>query len=456
MLAVYGIGYDKDILPDKQGLVFAKVDTNGQVHDYRIFHDSLGDDYTMLPPGSFIKLQNGSGYALMAQLFSRLNGIILVLDNDGYPISLAEFSDTISKARLYYKLLETNTSFYLSGMKERPNNKIELFVSRVDKKGNQIWEKFYGASNREVSIDDIIKINENELVIGSGTTSLFGIPPSKEQYTSKIFAIDSLSNIKWTWESLQSKEEGGAGSLYKSPEGYWHYKSFRCEYNAAKNESYVQPKFIKRDSNFNLVFEKTVGVPNSLYNRFYYAAPMQNGDWLAAGSVLKDEKTLAGWMYRLSSAGDSLWSRMDTAQASGPIFAENYLYSAAELPSGSIVACGYSQRFDEPTFWGWLIKVDQNGCIDTLSCTPMSSTQVEKLAGRLKLYPNPAQALVHFADEDQIVWDRIEVVDAAGQVLSTLIKPTGNEIDLSSLGPGAYFIRFLKSDKYVVKPVIKP
>lgn len=38
----------------------------------------------------------------------------------------------------------------------------------------------------------------------------------------------------------------------------------------------------------------------------------------------------------------------------------------------------------------------------------MSSTQVEKLAGRLKLYPNPAQALVHFADEDQIVWDRIE------------------------------------------------
>lgn len=77
-------------------------------------------------------------------------------------------------------------------------------------------------------------------------------------------------------------------------------------------------------------------------------------------------KTPAGRTYRLSSAGDSLWSRMDTRASIGADICRKLLEPASELPSGSIVACGYSQRFDETTFWGWLIKVDQNGGIDTL------------------------------------------------------------------------------------------
>ncbi|GAB4499795.1 MAG: hypothetical protein OHK0019_37390 [Saprospiraceae bacterium] len=42
----------------------------------------------------------------------------------------------------------------------------------------------------------------------------------------------------------------------------------------------------------------------------------------------------------------------------------HYLYDAMELPSGSIIACGYNRTYEpEPKDWGWLIKVSKDGWV---------------------------------------------------------------------------------------------
>ncbi|MBK8922145.1 MAG: hypothetical protein IPM81_11665 [Saprospirales bacterium] len=138
----------------------------------------------------------------------------------------------------------------------------------------------------------------------------------------KIFAIDSLGNVKWSWEGPFSMEENLVTGLHRSANNFWYYNTYNFEYRVAEQAYYWQPKFVKRDSNFNLVWSRPVGEFQSFFNGFNYSFPTQNGEWMAVGNTLSGPKTLSGWMYRMSTGGDSLWSRLDTAQASGAIACE--------------------------------------------------------------------------------------------------------------------------------------
>ncbi len=76
-LAVYGLAYSDEVFLHQQGLVFAKIDTNGNVLSHRLYFDSLGYEYAVNLPASFIKLKDGSGYMLLAQILENYNGVLL-------------------------------------------------------------------------------------------------------------------------------------------------------------------------------------------------------------------------------------------------------------------------------------------------------------------------------------------------------------------------------------------
>lgn len=457
-LAVYGIAYSDEIFLHQQGLVFAKIDTNGNALSHWLYFDSLGGEYTVNLPASFVKMKDGSGYLLLAQILSTNTGVLLKIDNDGNLLDRYEFEDTLALTKFYRNLIETSDSYYIAGAIQRPDYQTDLFVIRIDKSGKKLWEKSYGLSSRRDYTTSFFQRSENELVIGSITISLQGTPDPQKKFSTKIFGIDSIGTLKYSWESPISTTEGGSYGLFKSSEGFWYYMSGRAEYNEAVKSWFGQPKFIKRDSNFNLVHEKLIGVPKKDANGFTSFFPTQDGGWFAAGeaSTWSEIKASSGWMYKLDQQGDSLWSRMDTAQAPGPWNCQNTLWSAFELPSGSIIACGYSERLDGPKPWGWLIKVDKNGCIDTLNCHPVSQTAGPgQPGGNLKVFPNPVRGTLHFADEIRRQWDRIEVMDALGQSVMQVRSPVGDDLDLSGLCPGVYYVRFVLRDRFVVRTVVK-
>ena len=150
----------------------------------------------------------------------------------------------------------------------------------------------------------------------------------------------------------------------------------------------------------NLVSEKSVGKLRKYINGFAYGFSTQDGGWFAAGQAATFEElhAYAGWTFRLDAQGDSLWSRYDTAQAPKSLLGcENVLCGAVELPGGSIIACGYTDDFTSKS-WGWLLKIDRNGCVDTLNCHPVSIAPAPGNGVRgLRLYPNPVQTLLHIS-----------------------------------------------------------
>ena len=187
---------------------------------------------------------------------------------------------------------------------------------------------------------------------------------------------------------------------------------------------------------------------------------LDEGKFLAIGTQraalpwppIADPNAFAGVMYNLTPEGDVNWSRFDTAKWYPNALSKNYLTTAITLPDGSIVACGYhDQDIPEDKTWGWLIKVDKDGCID---CPLVDATEQVYGADKIRIFPNPTTSRVYFVTEQGSL-ERVEVLDKMGRVIHTKAITYDNWIDLEGLPSGIYFLRFFDEEGFVVKKVVK-
>ncbi|MDX2280108.1 MAG: T9SS type A sorting domain-containing protein, partial [Saprospiraceae bacterium] len=166
---------------------------------------------------------------------------------------------------------------------------------------------------------------------------------------------------------------------------------------------------------------------------------------------------LAGWMYKFDNNLDSIWSREDTVFYNLQIYTEHWLNGAVQLPSGSVIAAGQiNVYYPAPgKSWGWLIKVNRDGCIDTLACSV--SAIIDQKNSRevvINVYPNPTNGLLFF-DETEVRWDKIEIIDSQGRVMKVFNSFSKHELDLKEMPVGIYTIRFVRQGESVVRRILK-
>jgi hypothetical protein len=462
-LVVFGIVINEE---GQGGLLVTKLDTFGSVLSTKTYFDSLGGDFGLVHHNSFVKLSDNKGYAGIGKLFQKTYGLLALFDNFGVLNKYIEYPDNSSIQSFYRQIIIVSDGFLILGSKQDISTyNMNVFALKTDFEGNKIWEKKYPIPNRRHYYSQILILNENEYVISSSTTSVQGVALPQVQNTSRIFAIDSLGIVKWAWESQPSLDELGAGSLFKTPEGNWAYTSGRGRYNEMYNEISVQPKFVIRDADFNIIRSDTLGVADVTINYFSKAIQMNDGGWLAIGvkpvyypldPFTTTYNSLSGWFVRLDGQGNQLWSRTDTAFWSSEFGSSNYLYDAVELPSGSIVACGYSRTYDPaPKDWGWLIKISKDGCVDVLDCALLKTNSNQTLKNKITLFPNPTQSILNIETDGIYTWDKIEIVDVAGRVVKIWNNVSEGKIDLNQLGNGIYFLRLTKVNQSVSRKVVK-
>lgn len=463
-IVVYGTA--KEAGAPAFGMLFARLDTLGNVIDYKIYNDSLGDTFTLTYQNSFIKLSDGSGYAGVGQIFYRVNGYLALFDNEGAVTKYIEYKDSVSVTDFYRQIKELDDGFLILGEKQSPVTYYrEIFALKTDFDGHIIWEKKYPTPNRLTFFGQALIINNNEYVIGGTSTVPTNVPLNQVNSISKIFAIDSLGNIKWQWQSQPSLEELGVGKIFKTQEGNWLYSSARGWYNATFNEISRQPKVIIRDENFNLIHQDTFDVAENTVTVFFNMIQLNDGGWLALGikpvnyalpPISDEANALSGWLVKIDNQANKLWSRVDTAFWSAQTGSTNYWYNAVELPGGSIVVCGYSRTYDPvPKDWAWLIKINKDGCVDTLSCATVPVTPENLPANLVNIYPNPTSSVIRIESSAIDRWDKIEVIDMAGRIVKSLEYSDESRVDLSEQENGVYFIRLTKSNQSVIKKVVK-
>jgi hypothetical protein len=207
--------------------------------------------------------------------------------------------------------------------------------------------------------------------------------------------------MKWEWFSPLNTEVGALG-LQKTEDNGWIYMTATHEI-VSPDKTGNRIKVVRRDSSFNLIWEKVLSPLGPSVNRIGDLVPTPDGNWVASGTWAyktgpgQDNITFYNCLVKLNGQGDTLW----TIRLRAPMDYDGIPSPGGMtvMPSGSVV---WALRYDryEPLpaqSFGWLIKVDNDGCVDTLCQTSGLLPELPRAeTAHLLVYPNPASTQVTF------------------------------------------------------------
>lgn len=415
-LVLFGIGIQPN--PTQQGIIFAKMDTLGNLAQTKIILNDSSKPFTVGLNYSIAKTLDDTGYAIVGES-SPFSGILIKLNKNGDLLLYKEYIDSSVLVVFQRKVIELKNGFFLSGHKQKSDFSIDIYVARTDKSGNKLWEKSYGQPGVNDRLGAFIQINDNEFVIGGSRQSPQNTPIPERWARAWLFAIDSLGEVLWEFEESENLVDAGVVGLNPTPDGGWIYCSGKTEIFSA-NDWGSRCQIVRRDSNFNLLWMRIISPTSYSVNSMVDMKPTPDGDWVAIGrwSVTPapgDYGYRGGSITRITTDGDTLWNRHFTAWPDNPDGSRNFLGGVVVLSSGSVVAAGYTERFAPVSvnYQGWVIKIDKDGCVDTLCITSSAPVPVEEKV-EVAVYPNPASDEVTFDASGRQGEVSIQVYDHSG------------------------------------------
>lgn len=451
------------------GVFFAKMDTIGNIIEYKTHFDSSGYSYVFNDGATMIKTSDG-GYAMIGANLNLSSLMLFKLDVNGNKEFFNSYPDTTTFLDSHFDITETDYGYLYVGSKQQMDDyRNDAFAMRLDKQGNVIWEISYG----EVTISDnfvrVTKINDNEFNIygSSGFPTPVINPDENAWFKDYVLTIDSLGNILNLWETDEYLiTEGLSNSLFDiqfDGEGNSVSLSAVKEVKIIFGEPSIvaQPALIGRDQDYNVLwhtpFKDASNSPSR--NRFNDLAQTSDNGWVAVGSYsnILNYNTYEGFrtglIAKINANGDSLWSRIDTVFTPANT-ARPKLESVVVLPSGSIIACGQLDRL-VPTpskSFGWLIKIDKYGCIES-GCNPATSLNMVPSVNTFEVFPNPTEDVLNIKGQGNF---DIVIYDVKGnESLSFRDFREEIQISLDKLDSGLYFVQIRQGNAFLTKKIMK-
>ncbi len=451
------VGTTKYPVTNKWGLLFVKMDTLGNILDSRLHTDSSGYQYAFEAGYSIVKTSDG-GYATTGINFDLGHTFLAKLNVDGDIQFLREYTDSTAVVTFPRKLITLSDGYFIAGLKQRLNLHLDWYLTKTDPQGNALWHKYYGETDLNEGFGNIIQLEENRFVL-CGSKGLFTEPYDYQQDIgmSWIIEIDSLGEIQSEWQS-ENHVDGFVSDIVLMPDNNWIYATMPIEI-LSSNLLGVVNKIVKRNADFDLVWEKTLS-PTSWgggTNWTRAIAQTPDGNYVVVASWILPVAPnppfptpplyIPGCLTKLSPDGDSLWQRCDTVDMAVPTHDHRY-GGMVVLPSGSIVAVG---NFDEQTtskVWAWVVKVDKDGCLEEL-CVKTGIDDLQSNQG-VHVFPNPSNRFVTFRLPAWTTDTTIEVMDAGGRVVWQQ-QMTANTVvwEHGHLPQGVYFYRIFQQGESI-------
>ncbi|PHI20531.1 hypothetical protein CEQ90_07200 [Lewinellaceae bacterium SD302] len=446
------------------GIYFSKMDTLGNILIETTHYDSTGDDYFFDINADLIICSDG-GYAIAGKTFFRGYSIIIKFNYDGFLDFVKEHPDDSVLHTTHWNLIETQSGYMTVGAKQQMSDgKWDAFVMRTDESGNKIWETSYGQQEVWEVFKEILSISENEfLVSGAAGLSTSQVQnPSQQWSQNRVLKIDSTGNISEVWEGEIKfyPTSVGMSKLYPTIDENW----FSIGSNNMIIEGYDLPvnqvEVTKRNESFEAIETITILDHTSSKNILTDLTPGLNQEWVTVGRYLHEVPGPptyyydAGLIAKVNEAGDLLWTRTDTLFYDASGYSDHYLGGVVVLPSGSIIACGQVNS-DIPApgkSYGWLIKVDKDGCIEP-GCNPTSSSSSLLDGTAFEVFPNPLSDQLNVSGPGRF---DLELLDSNGRLLQS---SNGNvdqaSFNLRTYPTGNYYLRIKVGSRWAVRKVVK-
>jgi hypothetical protein len=446
---------------------FIKMDTFGNVLLHKRYEfGKYPDDFYADDGNSLIKTSDG-GYALVGQKFDSDIGIFNKFKKNG-DLAFTTYipkQDTIGFTR-FTKMIEFKEAFYIiSERQKKKDNKIQYVLTKINKKGNIVWEK--------VMIKDIGEINS--IMPVDNNIVLAGFYYDKKAIF--IRSIDSTGNIINQIDKFQKFH--GCQHFQKTAFGYTY--SMVNQYpklNIPDPVAFYREYFlVGTDDSLNILWQKQIGFvslnPNEAKNickvgKDEYVGLFRMCNTKGSGNstnLYPPDQYCGSFIQKYNTKGEMLWNRFDTLfwTRKEINLSENVLVSAVALPSGNIICVGWSQKRFQPNtgVHSWVLKLSKDGCLLEPACG-ISATGENFDIQEFRVFPNPTSSIftVEWKVPNESTW-RLYLRDYSGRIVQQSEIAAGalrQTLQVENLANGLYFYelrassgKHLESGKIIIQ-----
>ena len=426
-----------------QGVLIAQMDSSGNVINFNTFTDPLGDDYSLHRYwGKMVPTSDG-GYAMTTAPFGRNSAVLIKVDSHLELEFIKEYPDSINISNFIYIPFEVANGYILYGAIQRPDFDTEGFIKLVDKQGEELWTIFLDQDYEFTVAIDVKQLDDSTFICASYTQ----LAPNSTSFFSSLHYFDLDGNILKEWSSTTDSEIGIVLEI-AVPQIDSIILSSIYQSDFQFNTPLYKATLSKLDSNHNLVWVNHFGPAklSSAYNLLYKFINLPSGEYVGVGGFgIKEgsEPTKSvGWLYKFNTEGDSIWDRklfppFDTYD----LTTYGYFTGIGQLSSGSIIAGGESGQMNEE--YGWIVKVTQDGCIDTLICGTVSAPfNLEPNFKGISIYPNPSYGNFRVSVSGPDDQGQLVISDLVGTVYFDEKIEGSRNVAAQNWPKGVYFVTY--------------
>jgi len=307
------------------------------------------------------------------------------------------------------------------------SSKISLI--KTDSLGNMLWQKLFGGASYDYAYSIDIA-SDGGYIIG-GKTYSFGAGGSD----LFLLKTDSTGDSLWlkTFGTIANDWFGNAVTTLDG--------GFILSGRLGQDQNGKDAYLVKTDSTGNIEWEGFYGRGSGL-DRFYAVRQLPDSSYIAGGTTRDYNESPwkpRGWLIKLNSNGDSLWSKTYTYYGGQT---DDYVEDINITNDGGFIICGYVVNNSLPSKNDlWLVKTDSMGCVDT-SCliTGISGLPIINVHQPIiQIQPNP------FVQKTTISVKNIETSVYKETLTLKLYDVLGKQIKVS------YTLQIINKDSLTIK-----
>lgn len=400
-----------------------------------------------------------------------IGALLMAFDLDGEPLWEVQqegYYDTTTFFR-FDEVLELNDKLYVAGYNNYTDNGrfYEVLLSEYSREGQLLDFHSYSIPDWRHQAHTLKYRADGLLLIGGVIDNKNRTDNNFEKY-NKLWAVDTLGQLQWTWQSAPGEVQGGIRDMVLTPDGGFVIATkIGTEFyvHPTAGELRYQPCVYKLNADMEEEWR--------VYFRYWEPSTANalervislsdNSGYLAIGRVLEgfpenDPDTenvsdVGGLIGKISPAGDSLWSRLIIHPGLPGFREDNHAYDITETPDGGFLLAGKSSFSVDSVAsqQGWLLKIDEWGCL-VPGCHLVNSVETTPpIALNLLLYPNPVQDhLYAYLGPGHIpAGSKFSVYDTNGQLLrqqAARFSDATYTMELNALPAGLYVLQLQAPD----------
>ncbi len=456
------------LLPVRIGNIFVKFDLSGEPVFHKTlsaqskFYETWFGDLLPTPDGNLIDIGFTTDTVRKALIIKYSPEGDTLLTREYFSINYPEFTFIVPTE---IRKKETGGYVMLNTHDSGSNPDISIMV--LDSNLNLTQHTAYGGIFSELPFSLILDENGG-FIVGSGRDNT---NKTSNNFFSQTYTIktDSLGVIQWTWHSPMEQLQDIARAMVQTEDGGLVIASgtgIEVPTNSSSSSLRWDGLIFKLDAERNVEWSTELrGLRPTMITQLNKLIAMEDGSgYVAFGRIAEDvtdgTPRASAWMVKISTEGDSLWSRYYNFIDS--IDSDPTPYDFKRTADGGFIAVGETDTDipGAPSQVGWILKTDEFGCLVPGCNIVVAVTEAESEV-RLSLYPNPATDFlnVYFRSPNLKGEAGFRIIDAAGRLMRefksrlpdvTLIVP------VSDYAPGVYFLQYLekgllrKTEKFLV------